>query len=77
MLEDETGNRWLVANGDPAYPLMHVLNNAGFEYVVLPAVVFCGIMRIPHIDPPDDLVRATRLNDCLHTLVKAGALSNS
>ena len=76
MIVDEAGRPWLVLNGDPAYPLIRLLNTAGYVDIVLPAIVFCGIMTGEYRTDPMPLIRRTRLDDCLFTLEKAGVFDS-
>ena len=91
MIVDENGYEWLVLNGDPAYPLIRVLNSRGYTTIVLPAKVLTfgaeyGILRArlesPPVPPagaleppPDVVIRAVRLSECLDRLEKDGALA--
>ena len=76
-IEDEEGRAWLVEKGDPAQPLIKLLVDRGYEYAVLPARLLCGIIdsSMPTSEPAD-LVRRTRLQDCLGVLKREGVLSS-
>lgn len=78
-VEDTEGRVWLVDKGDPAQPLIKLLAAKGYEWVVLPARLLCGILSASKMldeDVPTDLVRRTRLQDCLGVLRKEGVVSN-
>lgn len=80
-IEDEGGNQWLVLAGDAANDAIGVLRRRGYEYVVLPRKLLCGILTVLPCEPaswqppssatsPERLVRAIRLYDCLVELKK-------
>lgn len=65
---DEFNNTWRVKGGDPAMRLVNRLKRSRYELVVLPlATLATGHMTSPAA-VPDDVIRATRLNECLGVL---------
>lgn len=68
--------RWEIGTGDPAAPVMRSLRKKGFDYLVLPrytlvtGLVLSSVPSLPPLreDNPAHLIRAVRLQDCLHAL---------
>lgn len=69
-VEDEFGTCWLVLSGDAAYPLTRLLNSLNYDWIILPRRMLCGIMPASPEQEPQDLVRSTRLADCLAAVNK-------
>lgn len=68
IIFDEFGNRWRCKGGDPAMRLVNRLKRSRYELVVLPlATLASGHMTSP-ATIPDDVIRATRLNECIEVL---------
>lgn len=65
---DEFGNNWRVTGGSPGMKFVNRLARSRYQYVVLPlAMLASGHMTTPaHI--PEDVIRATRLAECLAVL---------
>lgn len=87
-IEDEHGNSFVVNPGDAATECIKILKRKGYEYIVLPRDILCGIIHFLPCEPaswrppssatsPERLVRAYRLYDCMVVLKEEGEISNS
>lgn len=87
-IEDEQGNPFVVIAGDAATEPIGILRRKGYDYVVLPRDILCGIIHFLPCEPaswrppssatsPERLVRAFRLYDCMVVLKEEGEIRNS
>lgn len=88
-IEDELGRPYRVESGDAANDVIGILRRRGYEYVVLPRAVLCGIINASSCEPPprqspssatsspEGVVRAFRLFDCLTAIKKEGEVGRS
>lgn len=53
MITDEFNNVWHVGAGDPARPLVLLLNQRGFVDIKLPFAVLCGTMSPNQVTSDD------------------------
>lgn len=73
LVEDESGDRWLVEAGDPAREAVNRLGRAGFSWVVLPDKFLRGTMTVAEaqeyvVGLPVSVPRDYRLRDCVSVL---------
>jgi len=69
-IRDEYGTGWVVRGGDPGARLINQLKREteGLDFVVLPRVsLITGSVVAPDLTP-EDIITATRLQDCLDLL---------
>ncbi len=65
---DELGNPWKVAGGAPASRLVNRLVRDNYRLIVLPLVALAtGRLGGAYVEP-EDIIRSTRLRDCLDAL---------
>ena len=64
-LYDELGNRWMIRGGMPANKFISKLTRANYRLIVLPLrTLATGVLAEP-VEQPADIIRCTRLADCL------------
>ena len=70
-LTDELGTPFIVLPKDPASGIINNLRKKGYQYVVLPRSVYRTGEMPTELPPKDeDVVRWTRMHDCVKTLQK-------
>ncbi len=70
MIYDELGHPWRVTGGDPAARLVGALRRRRYELIVLPCLTLATGQLTEPAAEPDDVIRRTRLLDCLDVLRK-------
>jgi hypothetical protein len=73
-IEDEFGLKWHVGPGHPAKKYVNLLTRERFNWIVLPRLLFCGIVdTMPVMEKPETLSQY-RLHDCMETLYERGTV---